>query len=308
MSRLPNLFIVGVTKAGTTSLYTYLNAHPDFCGSVVKETQYFKPKFFKEENVDFDQYKKFFVNAGSEKYVFEASPIYINGGQRLASYLKAAFPGCRIVILLRDPVDRVRSFFNHCKDLLLIEKDMPFRDYLDECERQMALQPIPEAEQWQALARRYTDTLGAWIDVFGPDLYIGFFEDLKRDAGGVTDDICRWLGVKPATEVGVRFTVENATIRPANTSLHRLAMNVNRLLEPVLRRNNRLKKIIRDLYHGVNKSREAGQAPTEADIARLRALFEPSNRDLLALLRDTRPGLRLPSWLLAAEGSAADAA
>ncbi len=51
MSRLPNFFIVGAPKAGTTSLYYYLDQHPQVYMSAIKEPHFFAPEV-REENFD----------------------------------------------------------------------------------------------------------------------------------------------------------------------------------------------------------------------------------------------------------------
>ena len=56
----PNLFVAGVPKAGTTSLFHYLALHPDVFPSSRKEPGFFHPFKIKDMDANLDAYKKFF--------------------------------------------------------------------------------------------------------------------------------------------------------------------------------------------------------------------------------------------------------
>ena len=81
----PNLFIVGAAKAGTTSLYHYLNEHPEIFMSVIKETNYFAYEeikaqnlFYNEEHIiTMEQYEHLFADAKDAKVAGEASVSYL---------------------------------------------------------------------------------------------------------------------------------------------------------------------------------------------------------------------------------------
>lgn len=111
MFKLPNFFVVGVPKAGTTALYHHLREHPDIFMPSVKE-----PSFFSERVQDdgsamtWERYQSLFAEAGAESTVGEASPDYFHSEkapQRIADYNLDA----RIVVILRQPVERSYSHF-----------------------------------------------------------------------------------------------------------------------------------------------------------------------------------------------------
>lgn len=295
--RWPNLMIIGSVKAGTTSLYTYLAAHPDFCGSSMKETLHFTPDVFNPSEPRLDRYARFFAHATDQRYVFEATANYCHGGAETAQFLKAIFPDLKAVLLLRDPADRARSFFEFEKAMLRLPPEMTFSAYIDAClERQAAGGHLGSYEGvWRGF---YARTLPDWLDAFGDDLHIGWFEDLRRDPASFTDGLCRWLGVPPASEVGVAFTKENATVQPRNRELHRLALGVNKTLEPFLRANHGVKRRLRDAYRLLNADRSRPTAVAPQDMARLRDIFAAPNRELEACLDRHRPGLARPDWLM----------
>src|SRR5918911_2549475 len=77
----PNFFIVGAAKAGTTSLYYYLNEIPGICMSRIKEPYYFSPHYIQqypgETVTNKEGYLRLFENANSCTAVGEASPSYL---------------------------------------------------------------------------------------------------------------------------------------------------------------------------------------------------------------------------------------
>ena len=118
---LPNFLVVGASKAGTTSVYEYLRQHPEIYMSRVKEPHYFSflggmPDFqgvnddrFKAAVVtDEQQYRGLFDAVGGEAAVGEASVSYLYY-PAAAENIHATIPECRIIILLRDPVERALS-------------------------------------------------------------------------------------------------------------------------------------------------------------------------------------------------------
>ena len=107
--RLPDFFVVGAAKSGTTSLYYYLNQHPDIGMSIPKE-----PNFFNREDFQagLDDYKRCFSRQGrvrgesSVEYTYHP---FVNGPpERIHSVLPAA----KIIYIVRDPVDRAEAHYH----------------------------------------------------------------------------------------------------------------------------------------------------------------------------------------------------
>lgn len=84
LARIPDFFIIGAAKSGTTSLYEYLKGHPEIYMSPRKAPRYFAPDLATDgvaKNLrygeDRDRYLALFADAGNEKRVGEASVRYI---------------------------------------------------------------------------------------------------------------------------------------------------------------------------------------------------------------------------------------
>ena len=130
---LPNFLVIGAPRSGTTSLYEYLNAHPDVSMSTVKEPDFFaRPSLDRvhpsgqvaheslEElgredpgfAVELAEYMGLFSGARDERRRGEASAIYL-GHPTAAWHIRAFLPDAPLVAVLRDPAERAFSHFIH---------------------------------------------------------------------------------------------------------------------------------------------------------------------------------------------------
>lgn len=108
---LPNFLIIGAQKSGTTSLYLYLTKHPNIIPAAKKEIHYFDLNSKKTES----WYRAFFPREAemfNGRITGEASPQYmfIPG---VLPRLKALLPNVKIIIILRNPVTRAYSHYQH---------------------------------------------------------------------------------------------------------------------------------------------------------------------------------------------------
>jgi len=132
---LPNFFIVGGIKCGSTSLYQYLAQHPDIFMCPVKEPSFFSDyggiqtkyvfskikKGFSEQplyqktdkkfqNLSKDEYLLLFDEVEDEKIIGEATPHYLMD-MNSAEMIYGLCPDAKILISLRDPIERIYSWY-----------------------------------------------------------------------------------------------------------------------------------------------------------------------------------------------------
>src|SRR4051812_29453240 len=104
-SRMPDFFIVGAPKCGTTALYEYLASHPYVFMPKTKD-----PHFFCEDMVgsrhaaDLKDYLALFSDAGPDQIVGEASVWYLFSEVAI-SKIFALRPDAKFIVMLRDPVE-----------------------------------------------------------------------------------------------------------------------------------------------------------------------------------------------------------
>ena len=117
---LPNLLIPGCQRCGTTSMYNYLVQHPLVMRTLWKEVHFFDKEHNYEKGADW--YRAHFVRqqrldrlqrqSGHPAYAVDATPDYIVRSRSL-SRMAALLPEARIIILMRNPVDRAYSHYHN---------------------------------------------------------------------------------------------------------------------------------------------------------------------------------------------------
>ncbi len=105
----PNLFLVGAPRCGTTSLFTYLAAHPGVFGPSEKEPHYYDRDVLGPGGMSEDAYAALFAGSETERWRLDASALYLYSPGAPAAIARDA-PGAHVVVSLRDPVELVASW------------------------------------------------------------------------------------------------------------------------------------------------------------------------------------------------------
>src|SRR5262245_2340675 len=195
---------LGAQKAGTTALYEYLRRHAQITGPSWKEATFFDRHWARGER----WYRGNFPNLARtrEKLVGEASPSYVFhplAPQRVEELL----PEARLIVLVRNPVDRALSQYNH--EVALGREPLPFEEALDAEEQRlrgeeerMAADPRYVSREWWShtyKARgRYAEQLERWLAVFPPEqLLVLPSDDLGSDPAKAHAQVLEFLGASP---------------------------------------------------------------------------------------------------------------
>lgn len=115
---LPNLFIPGMQKAGTTALASFLSQHPDICLVEGKEAHIFdNPGFYKaKDKLDYakENYRNKLKHYNGERYILDATPITILHPLFISSCAEIC-PNSKYIVMLRDPIERALSHYSMTK-------------------------------------------------------------------------------------------------------------------------------------------------------------------------------------------------
>ena len=215
MRPLPDFLILGAQKSGTTALYTYLLRHPGVGGPVRKEVEFFD-RYFARGTA---WYRGHFptsllrgyvkVRHGLELVAGEASPSYLFhpwAPQRVA----AVVPRARLIVILRNPVDRALS--HHAHEVVAGREALSFEEASErEPERigadvaRMERDASYFSEEWRNhsyLARgRYAEQLERWFRVFPRDrfLILASESELSRAPADTYATTLRFIGAEAKT-------------------------------------------------------------------------------------------------------------
>ena len=231
----PNLFVAGVPKAGTTSLFHYLALHPDVFPSSRKEPGFFHPFKIKDMDKNLEAYKKFFAGYSAQRYVMEATPGYFYGGKESADAINKYSPESKIIIVLRNPVHRLFSFYKYKKSLGHIDGKLNFGSYINECKKVSNNQPIKKENYdfWAMVGGNYASLLSEWYNVFGNRLKVFFFDDMVKDEPKFIEEICKWLDLDKSEIDDSRTKVQNKSMIYRSKGLQRVATSFDRMFSGV---------------------------------------------------------------------------
>jgi hypothetical protein len=184
LKKKPNLFLVGCGKSGTSSLHRYLGQHPEIFMSEVKGPNYFgiRPdETYSEYFGNLQKYLSLFSHSVNEKILGEASHYFHL--KRAPKKIKRFNSFSKVIILLRDPYEVVKSYYNAGA----IPKDIDFFD-------KSSWKIIPAWELYESL--KYSENVERWFNTFGMEnVKIVFTEDLKNNAKETYISISNWLGI-----------------------------------------------------------------------------------------------------------------
>ncbi|MFC1550445.1 sulfotransferase domain-containing protein [Candidatus Neomarinimicrobiota bacterium] len=186
---LPNFIIVGPPKAGTTSLWRYCSEHPDIFMCPTKEPQYFS---YNPRNLTFEQYKALFIGHNDEKAIGEASVYYL-WYQDSPKKIKACIPNCKIVIMLRNPVDRLYSAYLHRKRVGISTES--FKMYIENPKIEKKRNLMYENQTVNKF-KSYYEGIKNYTDLFGREnLFIGMYDDFHSKPKEFIKSLYNFLGV-----------------------------------------------------------------------------------------------------------------
>jgi hypothetical protein len=228
---LPDFVIVGAQKAGTTSLYAYLTAQPDVLPAAAKEVHFF-------DTCDWERgagaYRAYFpMRARMRLHAWlrrrpsltgEASPYYLYH-PLAAERLAATVPRVKVIILLRDPVERALSHHGH--EVRAGREHLPLREALEaEPHRLRGREAALRAGAPQCRHRdhqvfsyqdrsRYSRQVARYLELFPPEQVLVLKSELLfGDDGAVKRRVAEFLGLP---ELVGAFAAQNLGRRSART-------------------------------------------------------------------------------------------
>jgi hypothetical protein len=226
---LPDFFVAGAPKAGTTAVHAALARHPSLYMSAVKEPKFFltdgppparggpgDAQTYREHVWRRDDYEALFDPAPAGALRGESTPFYLynRGAQRR---IRALLPEARLIVILRDPVERAHSNWTHLWSAGLD----PVGDFVLACAQEEDRKAAGWADFWHYTSLgRYGEQLEHLYTVFPREQVLVFrYRALIESPARVLDRICAFLGVRQG--VLTEVPRENVTAHPQRSLRHR---------------------------------------------------------------------------------------
>ena len=262
---LPNFLIIGVAKAGTTSLYKYLEQHPDVYMSSFKEPGFFAfegqkldfqgPAANKRINkwsvTDIDSYRQMFADVENQKAIGEATPLYLYYGQS-RDRIKKYVPDAKLIVMLRDPVER--AFSNY------VWVVQPGAETITNFADALAAEPERIKNNWSPRWHYkaqgfYYQQLKPYFETFdSQQIKVYLHQDFVANPQAILKDIFQFLEIDDSFKVDLTRK-HNVTKIPRNKTWHQFLDKPNAIksfFKPLLpaqfRQNVRLRAKAKNLY------------------------------------------------------------
>jgi hypothetical protein len=232
--KLPNLFIIGAMKSGTTYLHDLLSFHPDIFMSSVKE-----PCYFVEKNElkriapsmwnmgiwkSSETYLNLFNESKGEKYRGESSTLYTYFPllQNVPERIYEFNPNARLIYLIRNPLERTLSHFWHD-----VRVESVFQDP----------SKILEQGSYYLDISNYALQIKQYLRFFPKEnIHVCTFERLTSNPMATLQDIFRWL------EISENVSIPN-TDKPKNVTPNDIYVSKYNVLPYSFRSSNFVSKV-----------------------------------------------------------------
>ncbi len=288
---LPNFYLIGAPKAGTTTLYSWLAQHPDIFLPNLKEPHYLQ--YTGQRRVDselvhirtLDAYKGQFAQGRGRAAIGEGSTMTFCFPEA-AKRIRQLTPQARFIMILRQPAERAWSHYQF-RVALGRERARSFKEALGlEKTRRNAGEPIGS---YYLHVGRYAYHLRPWLELFPRErFHFVLFEELKNKPLEVVRETFRFLGLNADRQIDVRGR-RNVTEVPASRAFAG-AMRSRGALRSTAARV--LPSAVKSVLYDLQKKNRT--APPEIPVAlsqRIMALYE---RDIRIL--EERAGLSTEAW------------
>jgi hypothetical protein len=213
--QIPNLIVPGFPKSGTSSLFDYLCQHPDIYNPKIKEPHMyaFDDRYLNRFSTDDSfNFKRFYANTENYKYIPDASTIYLRSDKALKR-IKEDTDNAKIIIIARDPIERVFSHYNWLK--MSGNKQYKFQKEI-KVEHSNNFSPLNHIKgnyKNYIQFSLYGEQLKRCFEIFEhKNIYITSLERLKNNFEEVLNEIFKHLEIEP---IKVKGQPKNQTPKTA---------------------------------------------------------------------------------------------
>jgi hypothetical protein len=233
--RIPDFFIAGQPKSGTTALYEMLKEHPQIFLPDRKEPRFFASEMYHRDTprpggtpATLDEYLAWFDSALPGQRVGEASPWYL-WSRSAAARIAEVQPRARVIAILREPASLLRSLHMEFVQLY-VEVETDFRKaILLEADRREG-RNVPRYTYWPQMLQyaehvRTVDQLKRFHAVLPPEqMLVLIYDDFRSDNEAKLRDVMRFLDVDDSVHLDVKDA--NPTVQVRSGRLHELVHSV----------------------------------------------------------------------------------
>lgn len=271
------IIIGGTTKAATTSLFEYLCAHPDVCGSKYKESRFFLDESYPLEKKikygDLKHYSTLFDGCLNKPVRLEATPDYLYS-EDTPNKIKQLIPDVKLIFIIREPISRLISWYKFALQNNLLSSSISFEEFV--ALQQKTIQKYNAQQHLMALEQgKYAQYLRPYYETFGEKkILILFYEDISNNRLAVMKEVCKFIGIDEKFYSEFDFQIHNQTKHLRSTVLHNVYRSTRKSFRKLIPKStfigkwlrNKQKKQIEPLYLKMNQANHTDQLKISAHV------------------------------------------
>ena len=230
---LPDFLIIGAKRCGTTSLFSHLPEHPCIVESHHDNIGFFNDNF----NLGVNWYKSFFPTKSYKKNIekkhgkflaFDVTTRYMEN-KRTAENIKKIKPEIKIIVMLRNPIDRAYSQFHVSVkdndeqlsfDEAVNEEMNRLKQEIKEC-NDNKLRAFPKEHRHYIRKSLYAMQLRPWFDIFPRDnILVLSTEMFKENEKQIYNEIFKFLDI-PEIQIRDKQHMQKGEYTPMNKKVHK---------------------------------------------------------------------------------------
>lgn len=282
--KLPNVFLIGAQKSGTTSVYNWLSQHPSIDGEEhMKDYPFFSENHLYSKGLEY--FSNFFKSCNSN--IIIAGSVHIMFYKIALERLYKNIPNARLILILRNPIDRAISSYRYAKERGLEERSLMSCISEEMIKGNNAYKDALEKNQKFYLKRGlYVQQIENIYSIFDKNnVFIGLYDDIISNKEGLMKDIFSFLDLK--NDYKCVFNSKNVTKGGSRFKLLDKFIYSQRLRNNTIA--NRLKFILPQKYKFLLRralkefNRIEGPSKAIASDEERKKLYEYYSKDIVSL-------------------------
>jgi hypothetical protein len=204
----------------------------------MKESRFFwtgdyQPGTDRKPGLKSGSFASLFRDCGPDQVRLEATPDYLYAPET-AQRIRNELPGARMLFLLRDPVDRLHSWYRFSLQNGFIPASMDFNAYV---EIQKTGSDHAAPQHYRSLEQgRYAFYLENYYRLFGKqNIHLAFYKQLVADPVQLCREVAAFTGIDPSYFDTFAFRIYNPSSQAKSVSAHQLFRKLKRAVRPVTR-------------------------------------------------------------------------
>lgn len=221
-NREPDFFVIGGMKCGSTALYKYLCQHPQVLPPLLKEIHFFDEHY--EQGINW--YLAHFPSIASGQTFLSGEATPCLGAPNVWQKIAHSFPQIKLLVLLRNPVDRAYSHYHHIARRYGVNHEFEEAILADLTNQQLRQRMLEDANAYKEVKSSYISLglyvywLQEWLKFFPPQqLLILNSDDLNSQTAQTMQQVYDFLGL-PHHELPHYAKENSGSYLPISDSLH----------------------------------------------------------------------------------------